>query len=117
MTDLARSSWSIRPALDPLPRDLEAFVLLAERLAPAQLASALRLLLDPLQPDGTDTPDTDPYYLELRTLADGDVDLRDGDALDGVERAASDDVEDHERREVDVTGALTHGQVLGVDDR
>ena len=60
----------------PATRIEPAFVLLAERLPPAQLASALRLLLDPLQPDGTDQPDTDPYYLELRTLADGDVDLR-----------------------------------------
>jgi hypothetical protein len=53
-----------------------AFVLLAERLPAAQIGSALRLLLDPLRPDGTDQPEADPYYLELRTLADGDVDLR-----------------------------------------
>ena len=60
----------------PATRIEPAFVLLAERLPTAHLASALRLLLDPLQPDGTDQPETDPYYLELRTLADGDVDLR-----------------------------------------
>ena len=51
-------------------------MLLARRLPPAQLASALRMLLDPLQPDGTDQDDHDPYYLELRILADGDVDIR-----------------------------------------
>jgi hypothetical protein len=60
----------------PAVRMEPAFVLLAERLPAAQLGSALRLLLDPLHPDGTDTPQTDPYYLELRILADGDVDLR-----------------------------------------
>ena len=60
----------------PAARLEPAFVLLAERLSPGQLGSALRLLLDPLQPDGTDLPDRDPYYLELRILADGDVDLR-----------------------------------------
>ena len=60
----------------PAARLEPAFVLLAERLSPGQLGSALRLLLDPLQPDGTDQPDRDPYYLELRILADGDVDLR-----------------------------------------
>ena len=51
----------------------------AARRTPARRAarlSALRMLLDPLQPDGTDQPEHDPYYLELRILADGDVDLR-----------------------------------------
>ena len=51
-------------------------MLLARRLPPAQLASALQMLLDPLQPDGTDQGEHDPYYLELRILADGDVDIR-----------------------------------------
>jgi hypothetical protein len=60
----------------PAVRVEPAFVLLAERLPAAQLGSALRLLLDPLQPDGTDLPAADPYYLELRVLADGDVDIR-----------------------------------------
>ena len=62
----------------PAARMEPAFVLLAERLSPADLPAALRTLLDPLQPDGTDTDtdQTDPYYFELRTLLDGDVDLR-----------------------------------------
>ena len=51
-------------------------MLLARRLPPAQLASALQMLLDPLQPDGSDQGEHDPYYLELRILADGDVDIR-----------------------------------------
>ena len=64
------------PTAAPDARLEPAFVLLAERLSPGQLGAALRLLLQPLHPDGTDTPPPDPYYLELRILADGDVDRR-----------------------------------------
>lgn len=47
MTDLARSTWSQRPALEPLPRDLEAFVLLAEKgKLKGQLASGMGVIDD-----------------------------------------------------------------------
>jgi hypothetical protein len=60
----------------PADRLEPAFVLLARRLPAGLLGWALRTLIDPLLPDGTDTDTHDPYYLELRPLLDGDVDLR-----------------------------------------
>jgi hypothetical protein len=67
-------------AAAPAARLEPAFVLLARRLPAGLLGWALRTLIDPLLPDGTDSDTTsntaDPYYLELRPLLDGDVDLR-----------------------------------------
>lgn len=60
----------------PAQRLEPAFVLLAQRLPAGLLAWALRMLVDPLLPDGNDQGDVDPYYLELRPLLDGDVDVR-----------------------------------------
>ena len=64
--DLTRPAARVEPAL----------VLLAQHVAPAQLGWALRALLDPLQPDGSDGDAPDPCYLELRPLPGGDVDVR-----------------------------------------
>ena len=47
----------------------------------------------------------------------GDVGLGDDDALNGLRRSGSDDVEDRERGQVDDARALAHREVLGVDDR
>jgi hypothetical protein len=60
----------------PAARLEPALVLLARRLSPGQLGPALRQLLEAVLPDGSDGLDRDPYYLELRQLLDGDVDLR-----------------------------------------
>ncbi len=60
----------------PAQRLEPAFVLLAERLPAGLLGWALRCLVDPLLPDGTEDDPADPYYLELRPLLDGDVDVR-----------------------------------------
>ena len=64
-------------AAAPADRLEPALVLLATRLTPNLLGTALRSLVDPLLPDGSDgDKGSDPYYLELRPLYDGDWDLR-----------------------------------------
>ncbi len=64
-------------AAAPADRLEPALVVLAEQLTPNMLGWALRSLIDPLLPDGTDgRGEPDPYYLELRPLYDGDWDLR-----------------------------------------
>ena len=60
----------------PADRLAPAFVLLAEHLTPTWLSTALRSLVDPLLPDGSEGDGLDPYYVELRPLYDGDWDLR-----------------------------------------
>ena len=53
----------------------------------------------------------------VHDLSDGDVHLPHRDALNRLERAGSDHVEDAERRQVDHRRALAHREMLGVDDR
>jgi hypothetical protein len=60
----------------PAQRLEPALVLLAEQLASSHLGPALRQLLEALLPDGSDGPERDLYFFELRELLDGDVDVR-----------------------------------------
>ena len=64
-----------RIELAPAPRCEPGLVLLARRLTPNLLGTALRQLVQAIQPDGTDAPAADPYFLQLRPLLDGDWDL------------------------------------------
>ncbi len=65
-----------RVELSPVDRIEPGLVLLARRMSPQLLGTALRQLVSAVLPDGSDAEPTDPYFLELRPLMDGDWDLR-----------------------------------------